>query len=168
MFSGVKGPLPQPKAVTAGNRIKPIGCGRTSDQLWVADLRQHWRSRLWRHRDMFAGYIVGWQVSSSDDIVRIRRTSVMDHRPIRRSIVMIRSLIVLAYSNEAGLLASTGSTGGRIDNGWRKHQLVFTKRRYTIETGKTDAKWKPSWVDCITISDCWKSWSHTPRKQKNM
>ncbi|HCR3030047.1 TPA: DDE-type integrase/transposase/recombinase, partial [Escherichia coli] len=74
--------------------------------------------------DVFAGYIVGWRVSSSMETIFVldaleqalwtRRPSGTIHHSYKGS-----QYVLLAYTQrlkEAGLLASTGSTGDSYDN----------------------------------------------------
>ncbi len=98
------------------------------DQLWVADFTyvSTWRGFVYVAFiiDVFAGYIVGWRVSSSMETTFVldaleqalwaRRPSGTVHHSDKGS-----QYVSLAYTQrlkEAGLLASTGSTGDSYDN----------------------------------------------------
>ncbi|STH53236.1 IS629, transposase orfB, truncation [Escherichia coli] len=84
--------------------------------------------------------------------------------------------VSLAYTQrlkEAGLLASTGSTGDSYDNamaesinGLYKAEVIHRKswkNRAEVELATL------TWVDCITIDDCWKGWAILLRqKQKKL
>ncbi len=98
------------------------------DQLWVADFTyvSTWRGFVYVAFiiDVFAGYIVGWRVSSPMETTFVldaleqalwaRRPSGTIHHSDKGS-----QYVSLAYTErlkEAKLLASTGSTGGPHDN----------------------------------------------------
>ncbi|END36449.1 integrase core domain protein, partial [Escherichia coli 2733950] len=98
------------------------------DQLWVADFTyvSTWQGFVYVAFiiDVFAGYIVGWRVSSSMETTFVldaleqalwaRRPSGTVHHSDKGS-----QYVSLAYTQrlkEAGLLASTGSTGDSYDN----------------------------------------------------
>ncbi|VCZ66551.1 Putative transposase (identified by ISEscan HMM) [Escherichia coli] len=66
--------------------------------------------------DVFAGYIVGWRVSSSMETTFV--LDALEHGPVdrpARSITVIKVLSMYRWLTHsglaAGLLASTGSTG---------------------------------------------------------
>ncbi len=97
-------------------------------QLWVADFTcvSTWQGFVYVAFiiDVFAGYIVGWRVSSSMETAFVldaleqalwaRRPSGTIHHSDKGS-----QYVSLAYTQrlkEAGLLASTGSTGDSYDN----------------------------------------------------
>nr|QSE36666.1 Transposase [Shigella flexneri 3a] len=129
VFSGVKGPYDhQPEAVAAGDRVNRQFVAERPDQLWVADFTyvSTWRGFVYVAFiiDVFAGYIVGWRVSSSMETTFVldaleqalwaRRPSGTVHHSDKGS-----QYVSLAYTQrlkEAGLLASTGSTGDSYDN----------------------------------------------------
>ncbi|WP_430750277.1 IS3 family transposase [Escherichia coli] len=116
------------KAVAAGDRVNRQFVAERPDQLWVADFTwvSTWQGFVYVAFiiDVFAGYIVGWQVSSSMETTFVldaleqalwaRRPSGTIHHSDKGS-----QYVSLAYTQrlkEAGLLASTGSTGDSYDN----------------------------------------------------
>ncbi|STO53411.1 truncated transposase [Escherichia coli] len=136
-----------------------------------------WRSII----DVFAGYIVGWQVSSSMETTFVldaleqalwaRRPSGTVHHSDKGS-----QYVSLAYTQrlkEAGLLASTGSTGDSYDNamaesinGLYKAEVIHRKSWKTVQ--KWNWPHSRGWTG-ITIDDCWKGWAILLRqKQKKL
>ncbi|WP_374990119.1 IS3 family transposase [Escherichia coli] len=116
------------KAVVAGDRVNRQFVAERPDQLWVADSTyvSTWQGVVYVAFiiDVFAGYIVGWRVSSSMETTFVldaleqalwaRRPSGTIHHSDKGS-----QYVSLAYTQrlkEAGLLASTGSTGDSYDN----------------------------------------------------
>ncbi|WP_425333394.1 IS3 family transposase [Escherichia coli] len=116
------------KAVAAGDRVNRQFVAERPDQLWVADFTyvSTWRGFVYVAFiiDVFAGYIVGWRVSSSMETTFVldaleqalwaRRPSGTVHHSDKGS-----QYVSLAYTErlkEAKLLASTGSTGDSYDN----------------------------------------------------
>ncbi|WP_436796961.1 IS3 family transposase [Escherichia coli] len=116
------------KAVVAGDRVNRQFVAERPDQLWVADSTyvSTWQGVVYVAFiiDVFAGYIVGWRVSSSMETTFVldaleqalwaRRPSGTVHHSDKGS-----QYVSLAYTQrlkEAGLLASTGSTGDSYDN----------------------------------------------------
>ncbi|HGX3642207.1 TPA: IS3-like element IS1203 family transposase [Escherichia coli] len=116
------------KAVAAGDRVNRQFVAERPDQLWVADFTyvSTWQGFVYVAFiiDVFAGYIVGWRVSSSMEMTFVldaleqalwaRRPSGTIHHSDKGS-----QYVSLAYTErlkEAGLLASTGSTGDSYDN----------------------------------------------------
>ncbi|WP_430515349.1 IS3-like element IS1203 family transposase [Escherichia coli] len=116
------------KAVAAGDRVNRQFVAERPDQLWVADFTyvSTWQGFVYVAfiTDVFAGYIVGWRVSSSMETTFVldaleqalwaRRPSGTIHHSDKGS-----QYVSLAYTErlkEAGLLASTGSTGDSYDN----------------------------------------------------
>ncbi|WP_409530679.1 IS3 family transposase [Shigella dysenteriae] len=116
------------KAVAAGDRVNRQFVAERPDQLWVADFTyvSTWQGFVYVAFiiDVFAGYIVGWRVSSSMETTFVldaleqalwaRRPSGTVHHCDKGS-----QYVSLAYTQrlkEAGLLASTGSTGDSYDN----------------------------------------------------
>ncbi|EPJ8239156.1 IS3-like element IS1203 family transposase [Escherichia coli] len=116
------------KAVAAGDRVNRQFVAERPDQLWVADFTyvSTWQGFVYVAFiiDVFAGYIVGWRVSSSMETTFVldaleqalwaRRPSGTIHHSDKGS-----QYVSLAYTGrlkEAGLLASTGSTGDSYDN----------------------------------------------------
>ncbi|EHW5639132.1 IS3-like element IS629 family transposase, partial [Escherichia coli] len=116
------------KAVAAGDRVNRQFVAERPDQLWVADFTyvSTWQGFVYVAFiiDVFAGYIVGWRVSPSMETTFVldaleqalwaRRPSGTVHHSDKGS-----QYVSLAYTQrlkEAGLLASTGSTGDSYDN----------------------------------------------------
>ncbi|WP_449401938.1 IS3 family transposase [Escherichia coli] len=116
------------KTVAAGDRVNRQCVAERPDQLWVADFTyvSTWRGFVYVAFiiDVFAGYIVGWRVSSSMETTFVldaleqalwaRRPSGTIHHSDKGS-----QYVSLAYTErlkEAKLLASTGSTGDSYDN----------------------------------------------------
>ncbi|MBB9460855.1 IS3 family transposase [Escherichia coli] len=116
------------KAVAACDRVNRQFVAERPDQLWVADFTwvSTWQGFVYVAFiiDVFAGYIVGWRVSSSMETTFVldaleqalwaRRPSGTVHHSDKGS-----QYVSLAYTQrlkEAGLLASTGSTGDSYDN----------------------------------------------------
>nr|WP_172947453.1 IS3 family transposase [Escherichia coli] len=116
------------KAVAAGDRVNRQFVAERPDQLWVADFTyvSTWQGFVYVAFiiDVFAGYIVGWRVSSAMETTFVldaleqalwaRRPSGTIHHSDKGS-----QYVSLAYTQrlkEAGLLASTGSTGDSYDN----------------------------------------------------
>ncbi len=135
------------KAVAAGDRVNRQFVAERSDQLWVADFTyvSTWRGFVYVAFiiDVFAGYIVGWRVSSSMETTFVldaleqgwwvsssmettfvldaleqalwaRRPSGTIHHSDKGSQYV--SLAYMERLKEAKLLASTGSTGDSYDN----------------------------------------------------
>ncbi|EEC9972289.1 IS3 family transposase, partial [Escherichia coli] len=135
------------KAVAAGDRVNRQFVAERPDQLWVADFTwvSTWQGFVYVAFiiDVFAGYIVGWRVSSSMETAFVldaleqalwaRRPSGTIHHSDKGS-----QYVSLAYTQrlkEAGLLASTGSTGDSYDNamaesinGLYKAEVIHRKR----------------------------------------
>ncbi|EPR0133590.1 IS3 family transposase [Escherichia coli] len=116
------------KTVATGDRVNRQFVAERPDQLWVADFTyvSTWQGFVYVAFiiDVFAGYIVGWRVSSSMETTFVldaleqalwaRRPSGTIHHSDKGS-----QYVSLAYTErlkEAGLLASTGSTGNSYDN----------------------------------------------------
>ncbi|WP_434218357.1 IS3 family transposase [Escherichia coli] len=116
------------KTVATGDRVNRQFVAERPDQLWVADFTyvSTWQGFVYVAFiiDVFAGYIVGWRVSSSMETTFVldaleqalwaRRPSGTIHHSDKGS-----QYVSLAYTErlkEAGLLASTGSTGDLYDN----------------------------------------------------
>ncbi|HFI8477180.1 TPA: IS3 family transposase, partial [Escherichia coli] len=116
------------KTIAAGDRVNRQFVAECPDQLWVADFTyvSTWQGFVYVAFiiDVFAGYIVGWRVSSSMETTLVldaleqalwaRRPSGTIHHSDKGS-----QYVSLAYTQrlkEAGLLASTGSTGDSYDN----------------------------------------------------
>ncbi|EIX7449864.1 TPA: IS3 family transposase [Escherichia coli] len=116
------------KTVATGDRVNRQFVAERPDQLWVADFTyvSTWQGFVYVAFiiDVFAGYIVGWRVSSSMETTFVldaleqalwaRRPSGTIHHSDKGS-----QYVSLAYTErlkEAGLLVSTGSTGDSYDN----------------------------------------------------
>ncbi|EIG4711797.1 IS3 family transposase [Shigella sonnei] len=116
------------KTVATGDRVNRQFVAERPDQLWVADFTyvSTWQGFVYVAFiiDVFAGYIVGGRVSSSMETTFVldaleqalwaRRPSGTIHYSDKGS-----QYLSLAYTErlkEAGLLASTGSTGDSYDN----------------------------------------------------
>ncbi|EFK5374422.1 IS3 family transposase [Escherichia coli] len=116
------------KTVATGDRVNRQFVAERADQLWVADFTyvSTWQGFVYVAFiiDVFAGYIVGGRVSSSMETTFVldaleqalwaRRPSGTIHYSDKGS-----QYVSLAYTErlkEAGLLASTGSTGDSYDN----------------------------------------------------
>lgn len=116
------------KPIAAGDRVNRQFVAERPDQLWVADFTyvSTWQGFVYVAFiiDVFAGYIVGWWVSSSMEMTFVldaleqalwaRRPSGTIHHSDKGS-----QYVSLAYTErlkEAKLLASTGSTGDSYDN----------------------------------------------------
>ncbi|EHO1060872.1 IS3 family transposase [Escherichia coli] len=116
------------KTVATGDRVNRQFVAERPDQLWVADFTyvSTWQGFVYVAFiiDVFAGYIVGWRVSSSMETTFVldaleqalwaRRPSGTIHHSDKGS-----QYVSLAYTErlkEAKLLASTGSTGDSYDN----------------------------------------------------
>ncbi|HEL8103508.1 TPA: IS3 family transposase, partial [Escherichia coli] len=116
------------KAVAAGDRVNRQFVAERPDQLWVADFTyvSTWQGFVYVAFiiDVFAGYIVGWRVSSSMETTFVpdapeqalwaRRPSGTIHHSDKGSQYV--SLACTERLKEAKLLASTGSTGDSYDN----------------------------------------------------
>ncbi|MDF0428777.1 IS3 family transposase, partial [Escherichia coli] len=116
------------KAVAAGDRVNRQFVAERPDQLWVADFTyvSTWQGFVYVAFiiDVFAGYIVGWRVSSSMETTFVldaleqalwaRRPSGTIHHSDKGSQYV--SLAYMERLKEAKLLASTGSTGDSYDN----------------------------------------------------
>lgn len=142
MFSGVKGPhYVSRKTVAAGDRVNRQFVAERPDQLWVADFNyvSTWQGFVYVAFiiDVFAGYIVGWWVSSSmettfmldalEQALWARRPSGTIHHSDKGSQYV--SLAYMERLKEAKLLASTGVQATRMTTRWRRASMVFTKRR---------------------------------------
>ncbi|HAM6971018.1 TPA: IS3 family transposase [Escherichia coli] len=116
------------KTVAAGDRVNRQFVAERPDQLWVADFTyvSTWQGFVYVAFiiDVFAGYIVGWWVSSSMETTFVldaleqalwaRRSSGTIHHSDKGSQYV--SLAYMERLKEAKLLASTGSTGDSYDN----------------------------------------------------
>ena len=131
--------------------------------------------------DVFAGYIVGggshrpWKRHSCW-MHWSRRYGPVD-RPARSiTVIKVLSMYRWLYTQrlkEAGLLASTGSTGDSYDNamaesinGLYKAEVIHRKSWKTVQ--KWNWPHSRGWTG-ITIDDCWKGWAILLRqKQKSL
>ncbi|HAJ6437329.1 IS3 family transposase [Escherichia coli] len=166
------------KAVAAGDRVNRQFVAERPDQLWVADFTyvSTWRGFVYAAFiiDVFAGYIVGWRVSSSMETTFVldaleqalwaRRPSGTVHHSDKGS-----QYVSLAYTQrlkEAGLLASTGSTGDSYDNamaesinGLYKAEVIHRKswkNRAEVELATL------TWVDWYNNRRLLERLGHTP------
>ncbi|WP_193229299.1 MULTISPECIES: IS3 family transposase, partial [Enterobacteriaceae] len=166
------------KAVAAGDRVNRQFVAERPDQLWVADFTyvSTWQGVVYVAFiiDVFAGYIVGWRVSSSMETTFVldaleqalwaRRPSGTVHHSDKGS-----QYVSLAYTQrlkEAGLLASTGSTGDSYDNamaesinGLYKAEVIHRKswkNRAEVELATL------TWVDWYNNRRLLERLGHTP------
>ncbi|EKG2232859.1 IS3 family transposase [Escherichia coli] len=166
------------KAVAAGYRVNRQFVAERPDQLWVADFTyvSTWQGFVYVAFiiDVFAGYIVGWRVSSSMETTFVldaleqalwaRRPSGTIHHSDKGS-----QYVSLAYTQrlkEAGLLASTGNTGDSYDNamaesihGLYKAEVIHRKswkNRTEVELGTL------TWVDWYNNRRLLERLGHTP------
>ncbi|HDT1360442.1 TPA: IS3 family transposase [Escherichia coli] len=166
------------KAVAAGDRVNRQFVAERPDQLWVADFTyvSTWQGFVYVAFiiDVFAGYIVGWRVSSSMETTFVldaleqalwaRRPSGTVHHSDKGS-----QYVSLAYTQrlkEAGLLASTGSTGDSYDNamaesinGLYKAEVIHRKswkNRTEVEQATL------TWVDWYNNRRLLERLGHTP------
>ncbi|WP_432759350.1 IS3 family transposase [Escherichia coli] len=166
------------KAIAAGDRVNRQFVAERPDQLWVADFTyvSTWQDFVYVAFiiDVFAGYIVGWRVSSSMETTFVldaleqalwaRRPSGTVHHSDKGS-----QYVSLAYTQrlkEAGLLASTGSTGDSYDNamaesinGLYKAEVIHRKswkNRAEVELATL------TWVDWYNNRRLLERLGHTP------
>ncbi|HFP3576953.1 TPA: IS3 family transposase [Escherichia coli] len=166
------------KTVATGDRVNRQFVAERPDQLWVADFTyvSTWQGFVYVAFiiDVFAGYIVGWRVSSSMETTFVldaleqalwaRRPSGTIHHSDKGS-----QYVSLAYTErlkEAGLLASTGSTGDSYDNamaesinGLYKAEVIHRKRwknRTEVELATL------TWVDWYNNRRLLGRLGHTP------
>ncbi|WP_434057559.1 IS3 family transposase [Escherichia coli] len=166
------------KTVATGDRVNRQFVAERPDQLWVADFTyvSTWQGFVYVAFiiDVFAGYIVGWRVSSSMETTFVldaleqalwaRRPSGTVHHSDKGS-----QYVSLAYTQrlkEAGLLASTGSTGDSYDNamaesinGLYKAEVIHRKswkNRAEVELATL------TWVDWYNNRRLLERLGHTP------
>ena len=166
------------KTVAAGDRVNCQFVAERPDQLWVADFTyvSTWQGFVYVAFiiDVFAGYIVGWWVSSSMETTFVldaleqalwaRRPSGTIHHSDKGS-----QYVSLAYTErlkEAKLLASTGSTGDSYDNamaesinGLYKAEVIHRKswkNRAEVELATL------TWVDWYNNRRLLERLGHTP------
>ncbi|MCS2058665.1 IS3 family transposase [Escherichia coli] len=166
------------KAVAAGDRVNRQFVAERPDQLWVADFTyvSTWQGFVYVAFiiDVFAGYIVGWRVSSSMETTFVldaleqalwaRRPSGTVHHSDKGSQYV--SLACTQRLKEAGLLASTGSTGDSYDNamaesinGLYKAEVIHRKswkNRAEVELATL------TWVDWYNNRRLLERLGHTP------
>uniref|UniRef100_UPI003F4AE348 IS3 family transposase n=2 Tax=Escherichia coli TaxID=562 RepID=UPI003F4AE348 len=166
------------KAVAAGDRVNRQFVAERPDQLWVADFTyvSTWQGFVYVAFiiDVFAGYIVGWRVSSSMETTFVldaleqalwaRRPSGTVHHSDKGSQYV--SLVYTQRLKEAGLLASTGSTGDSYDNamaesinGLYKAEVIHRKswkNRAEVELATL------TWVDWYNNRRLLERLGHTP------
>ena len=166
------------KTATAADLVNRQFVAERPDQLWVADFTyvSTWQGFVYVAFiiDVFAGYIVGWRVSSSMETTFVldaleqalwaRRPSGTIHHSDKGS-----QYVSLAYTQrlkEAGLLASTGSTGDSYDNamaesinGLYKAEVIHRKswkNRTEVELATL------TWVDWYNNRRLLERLGHTP------
>ncbi|WP_410053758.1 IS3 family transposase [Escherichia coli] len=166
------------KAVAAGDRVNRQFVAERPDQLWVADFTyvSTWQGFVYVAFiiDVFAGYIVGWRVSSSMETTFVldaleqalwaRRPSGTIHHSDKGSQYV--SLAYMERLKEAKLLASTGSTGDSYDNamaesinGLYKAEVIHRKswkNRAEVELATL------TWVDWYNNRRLLERLGHTP------
>ncbi|WP_433914597.1 IS3 family transposase [Escherichia coli] len=166
------------KAVAAGDHVNRQFVAERPDQLWVADFTwvSTWQGFVYVAFiiDVFAGYIVGWRVSSSMETAFVldaleqalwaRRPSGTIHHSDKGSQYV--SLTYTQRLKEAGLLASTGSTGDSYDNamaesinGLYKAEVIHRKswkNRAEVELATL------TWVDWYNNRRLLERLGHTP------
>ncbi|WP_409250395.1 IS3 family transposase [Escherichia coli] len=166
------------KAVAAGDRVNRQFVAERPDQLWVADFTyvSTWQGFVYVAFiiDVFAGYIVGWWVSSSMETTFVldaleqalwaRRPSGTIHHSDKGSQYV--SLAYMERLKEAKLLASTGSTGDSYDNamaesinGLYKAEVIHRKswkNRAEVELATL------TWVDWYNNRRLLERLGHTP------
>ena len=147
------------KAVAAGDRVNRQFGAERPDQLWVADFTyvSTWQGFVYVAFiiDVFAGYIVGWRVSSSMETTFVldaleqalwaRRPSGTIHHSdkgsqygtvvrLALSITVIKVLCMYRWPTRSGLRKQDywhqqGAQATRMTTRWRRASMVFTKRR---------------------------------------
>ncbi|MDB7032936.1 IS3 family transposase [Escherichia coli] len=166
------------KTVAAGDRVNRQFVAERPDQLWVADFNyvSTWQGFVYVAFiiDVFAGYIVGWWVSSSmettfmldalEQALWARRPSGTIHHSDKGSQYV--SLAYMERLKEAKLLASTGSTGDSYDNamaesinGLYKAEVIHRKswkNRAEVELATL------TWVDWYNNRRLLERLGHTP------
>ncbi|WP_436409011.1 IS3 family transposase, partial [Escherichia coli] len=166
------------KTVAAGDRVNRQFVAERPDQLWVADSTyvSTWQGVVYVAFiiDVFAGYIVGWWVSSSMETTFVldaleqalwaRRPSGTIHHSDKGSQYV--SLAYMERLKEAKLLASTGSTGDSYDNamaesinGLYKAEVIHRKswkNRAEVELATL------TWVDWYNNRRLLERLGHTP------
>ncbi|MDW3302737.1 IS3 family transposase [Escherichia coli] len=166
------------KTVAAGDRVNRQFVAERPDQLWVADFTyvSTWQGFVYVAFiiDVFAGYIVGWWVSSSMETTFVldaleqalwaRRPSGTIHHSDKGSQYV--SLAYMERLKEAKLLASTGSTGDSYDNamaesinGLYKAEVIHRKswkNRAEVELATL------TWVDWYNNRRLLERLGHTP------
>ncbi|MET1354554.1 IS3 family transposase [Escherichia coli] len=166
------------KTVAAGDRVNRQCVAERPDQLWVADFTyvSTWQGFVYVAFiiDVFAGYIVGWWVSSSmettfmldalEQALWARRPSGTIHHSDKGSQYV--SLAYMERLKEAKLLASTGSTGDSYDNamaesinGLYKAEVIHRKswkKRAEVELATL------TWVDWYNNRRLLGRLGHTP------
>ncbi len=166
------------KAVAAGDRVNRQFVAERPDQLWVADFTyvSTWQGFVYVAFiiDVFAGYIVGWRLIVHGDDIRAGCTGagvmgILDHSAQSMHSDKGSQYVSLAYTQrlkEAGLLASTGSTGDSYDNamaesinGLYKAEVIHRKswkNRAEVELATL------TWVDWYNDRRLLERLGHTP------
>ncbi|EFV8091991.1 IS3 family transposase, partial [Shigella sonnei] len=164
------------KAVAAGDRVNRQFVAERPDQLWVADFTyvSTWQGFVYVAFiiDVFAGYIVGWRVSSSMEttfVLDALEQALWARRPSGTVHHSDKGSQYVSYTQrlkEAGLLASTGSTGDSYDNamaesinGLYKAEVIHRKswkNRAEVELATL------TWVDWYNNRRLLERLGHTP------
>ncbi|WP_437341832.1 IS3 family transposase [Escherichia coli] len=156
------------KTVATGDRVNRQFVAERPDQLWVADFTyvSTWQGFVYVAFiiDVFAGYIVGWRVSSSMETTFVldaleqalwaRRPSGTIHHSDKGS-----QYVSLAYTErlkEAKLLASTGSTGDSYDNAMESINGLYKAEVIHRKSWKNRAE-----VELATLT--WVDWYNNRR-----
>ncbi len=129
------------KTVAAGDRVNRQFVAERPDQLWVADFTyvSTWQGFVYVAFiiDVFAGYIVGWWVSSSMETTFVldaleqalwaRRPSGTIHHSDKGSQYV--SLAYMERLKKQNCWHQQGVQATRMTTRWRRASMVFTKRR---------------------------------------
>ena len=129
------------KAITAGDRVNRQFVAERPDQLWVADFTyvSTWQGFVYVAFiiDVFAGYIVGWRVSSSMEttfVLDALEQAVWAVVHLAPSITVIKVLSMYRWPTCSDLRKpdywyQQGVLATRMTTRWRRASMVFTKRR---------------------------------------
>lgn len=130
------------KAVVAGDRVNRQFVAERPDQLWVADSTyvSTWQGVVYVAFiiDVFAGYIVGWRVSSSMEttfVLDALEQALWARRPSGTvHITVIKVLSMYRWPTHSGLRKpdywhQQEVQATRMTTRWRRASMAFTKRR---------------------------------------
>ncbi|STG02101.1 transposase [Escherichia coli] len=129
------------KAVAAGDRVNRQFVAERPDQLWVADFTyvSTWRGFVYVAFiiDVFAGYIVGWRVSSSMEttfVLDALELALWARRPSGTVHHSDKVLSMYRWPTHSGLRKpdywhQQEVQATRMTTRWRRASMVFTKRR---------------------------------------